>query len=192
MTSLFCAAPEMELAKRRRRVVNPSMKVVSLVLTVVALLLTAGCKPKPKDISPLQRKEAANLVSEAQFALTLRDYARAEPLFEKATKLCPDAGEYWVNLGVTRRRLGNKSGAKTAYEGALSAYHDAHEINAKDVDSYLQEVYVLALLGKLDDARKVLEKARKSFPDNRNVRAFSENKQLEHIVDDPTFKEIAL
>ena len=168
------------------------MKVIPLVLTVLALLVTAGCKPKPKDISPLQRKEAANFVSEAQFALTLRDYARAEPLFEKAAKLCPDSGDYWVNLGVTRRRLGNKSGAKAAYESARSAYRDAYEIDAKQVESYLQEVYVLALLGKPDDARKLLETAQKKNPDNRVIRNFIEVKQLDRIVADAGFKEIAL
>lgn len=168
------------------------MKVIPLLLTLVALLAFSGCKPKPKDISPLQRKEAASLVSEAQFALTLRDYARAEPLFEKASKLCPDVGDYWVNLGVTRRRLGNKSGAKSAYEKAASAYHDAHDINPKEPEPFLQEVYVLALLGKMDDARKALGKAHKALPDNRAVKGFVENKQLDRIIEDPTFKEIAL
>jgi tetratricopeptide (TPR) repeat protein len=168
------------------------MKVIPLILTVVALVLSAGCKPKAKDVTPLQRKEAANLASEAQFALTLRDYARAEPLFEKAAKLSPDTGDFWVNLGVTRRRLGNKSGAKSAYESALSAYRDIHKLDPKETDSLLQEVYVLALLGKVDDARKALEKAQKKFPESRSIRGFVEAKQLDHIVEDATFKEIAL
>lgn len=168
------------------------MKVFPLFVTILACLAVAGCKPKPKDVSPLARKEAANLVSEAQFALSLRDYARAEPLFDKAAKLCPDTGDYWINLGVTRRRLGNKSGAKAAYESARSAYRDAHALEPKVAESALQEVYVLALLGKVDDARKTLEKVQKQYPENRAVRTFIEGKQLDRIIADPSFKEIAL
>lgn len=168
------------------------MKLLPLLLVTVALALAAGCKPKAMDIPPLQRKQAANLVSEGQFALTLRDYARAEPLFEQAAKLCPDNGDYWVNLGVTRRRQGNSSGAKAAYEKARSAYHDAFEIDPKQSDALLQEVYTLALLGRADDARKALTKAQERLPDNRAIKGFTETKQLDRLLEDPGFKEIAL
>src|SRR5690349_6667201 len=110
------------------------MKILLALLVGLAVLSNVGCKPKPEDITPLQRKEAASLVSEAQFALTLRDYTRAEPLFEKAAKLCPDDGEYWLGLGVTRRRLGNTSGAKAAYEKARDAYRDGFERDKNDGD----------------------------------------------------------
>lgn len=166
------------------------MKLNSLCMAVVALVLAAGCKPKV--IPELQRKQAANFVSEAQFALTLRDYARAEPLLAKATELCPDVGETWLNLGVTRRKLGDKSGAKKAFEGARAAYQDLYEQDPKQTDALLQEVYALALLGREADARKVLEKALKKDPENRALRGFSESKQLDRLLADPGFKEIAL
>jgi tetratricopeptide (TPR) repeat protein len=168
------------------------MKVFPLLLLTTALFATAGCKPKARELSEPHRKEAANLVSEAQFAVTLRDFARAEPLFSQATKLCPDTGDYWINLGVTRRRLGNKSGAKTAYEGALNAYKEAQDVNPKVSEPHLQQVYVLALLGRVDDARKLLLKVQQKFPDDRIVRSFVENKQLDRIVGDAGFKEISL
>lgn len=168
------------------------MKSTFLFLAAAVLMLAVGCKPKPMDIPAIQRKEAANLVSEAQFAITLRDFARAEPLFEKAANLCPDEGDYWVNLGVMRRRQGNTSGAKTAYERACSAYRDAFAINEKDSSPLLQEVYALALLGKAEDARKALAKAQKKMPDDRGVKLFVENNQLDRILADPGFKEIAL
>ena len=158
----------------------------------LAVLGAVGCKPKSENITPLQRKEAASLVSEAQFALTLRDYARAEPLFEKAAKLCPDDGEYWLGLGVTRRRLGNSSGAKAAYEEARSAYRDAFKRNTNDGEALLQEVYVLALLGRVDEANSTVEKARGKHPENSRLRKFVENKQMERLVAEPGFKEIAL
>lgn len=166
------------------------MKQLLPLLLALVLVSSVGCKPK--EIPAVQRKEAAHAASEAEFALTLHDYARAEPLFEKAAKLSPDIGEYWINLGVTRRRLGNKSGAKTAYEKAAEAFADTFKADATKTDAALQQVYSLALLGKTDEARKVLEKARKKLPDNRQLRAFEEAKQLDHLLEDATFKEIAL
>lgn len=182
----------MKLANGVETVVMHAMKLLPLVVVTFALVLVSGCKPKPRDIPPLQRKQAANMVSEGQFALTLRDFARAEPLFEKAAKLCPDVGDYWVNLGVVRRRQGNKAGAKAAYEQARTAYRDAYAIDPKQTEAVLQEVYVLALLGQVDEARAAIEKAAKRQPDNRSIRTFLENRQLERIVEDAGFKEIAL
>lgn len=165
----------------------------NVVLFITAVVLaTTGCKPKPVEISPLSRKQAASLVSEAQFAITLRDHARAEPLFEEATRLCPDDGEYWLGLGVTRRRLNNLPGAKAAYEKARSAFRDAYERDTTRTEPLVQEVYLLALLGRIDDATATFAKARKKDPADVRLRVFEENKQLERMIAEPLFKELAL
>ena len=189
----------MVLANGRRGIEMERMKpgslsrAVTVRLFAAVFVFAAGCsKPKPKTVTSLQRKEAANLVSEANFAMTLRDYARAEPLFAQAAKLCPDDGDYWVNLGVARRRRGDGAGAKDAYASALSAYRDAAELNPQEPERRLQEIYVLALLGRVDDARAVLEKARQKNPKNLSLRQFAESRQLEQMLVDPGFKEIAL
>lgn len=168
------------------------MKRLPLFLLALVLLATAGCKPKGQDIPQIQRKEAASLASEAQFAVMMRDHARAEPLFEKAAKLCPDNGEYWIGLGVCRKRLGNVSGAKTAYEEAREAYRDAYDIDPKQSDALLQEFYVMALLGKVEEARKLQDKALKKNPTDARLRAFVEGKQLDNLIADPGFKELSL
>lgn len=168
------------------------MKSILVLFATLAVLAVGGCKPKAADISPLQRKQAASLVSEAQFAMTMRDHARAEPLFAEAAKLCPDEGEYWLGLGVTRRRLGNVSGAKDAYEKARSAYSDAYALDPNRTDALLQEMYVLALLGRPDDATKRLEKAQKKDPSNARLKSFTEEKQIEKLLAEPSFKEISL
>jgi Flp pilus assembly protein TadD len=165
---------------------------VYLSLAVVALLSCGGCKSKPKEITSLQRKEAALLVSEAQFAISLRDFARAEGEFAKAAALCPDDGDYWVSLGSMRVRLGQRDGAKTAYKNALAAFEDAAGRDAKDAQLALQQVSVLALLGRPDDARALLAKLPARFPGNREVRIFIEQKQLESMLADPKFREVAL
>jgi len=163
-----------------------------LLFSLAALLLVAGCKPSVRESTPLQRKQAANLVSEAQFAVSLRDFARAEPLLTQAVELCPDEPNFAVALGSARVRLNDKSGAKQAYETALKAFEAAQAKDAKDPELLLQQAYVLALLGRADDARALLEKTAKKYPDNRAVRAFVDSKQLDRLLADPGFKAIAL
>ena len=152
--------------------------------------LTAGCGRK--EITSLQRKQAENLVSEADFASSLRDYPRAEGLLAQAVAVCPDTPIYWLNLGSVRRRQGNRAGAKTAYEEVLDLARANYRKDGKDPEPLLQQVYVLALLGRMEDARAALEKAKKNHPDDRNVRAFVERNQLDHLADEPAFKEVAL
>ena len=161
-------------------------------LLAMALVAGPGCKPKSAAITSLQRKEAANLVSEAQFAMSLRDYARAEGLLAKATALEFDNGNYWISLGSMRVRLGRKPEAKQAYESALGALKEAYKENPKVVQPYLQQVYALALLGRVADARSLLLKLEKAHPDDAAVRAFVQGKQLDAMLASPLFKEIAL
>lgn len=161
-----------------------------LVLLILSAAFTSGCGRK--EITSLQRKEAANLASEAQFALTLRDYARAEPLLAKAVAIVPDSPELWQSLGAVRRRLDNKPGAKEAYERMLYAARDQYKEDPKKTEALLNQVYALALLGKTDDARAALAKAQNKHPDNREINAFVESKQLDRILEDPSFKELAL
>eukprot|EP01035_Chromulina_nebulosa_P062448 gene62448-85403_t len=171
-------------------------------VVAAGLVLASGCKPKGKEITTLQRKEAATLVSEAQFALQLKDLARAEGLLTKAAELVPDAGKVWVDLGSVRVRLGKKDTARTAYQAALKAYEDEAAAPADtkggplpagaEAGPWLQQVYVLALLGRVDDARAVLAKAQKKLPESRAVRAFAEQKQIDKMIADPAFKLIAL
>ena len=163
-----------------------------LGLAILALFSVCGCKPKPKEITSLQRKEAALLVSEAQFAISLRDYARAESGLAKAVAICPDDGEYWVNLGTMRIRLGQRDGAKTAYKHALAAFEEAAALNKKDVQPVFQQISVLVLLGRSDDARALLATLAARLPEDREVRNYLERKQLEAIMADPQFREISL
>lgn len=160
------------------------------ILLSLSVGFLAGCAPK--EVTPLQRKQGANFVSEAQFAVTLRDYPRAEGLLAQAVAACPDNGDYWLSLGTVRRKLENRPGAKTAFEGALKASRDAYKRDNRNAQLLLQQVYILALLGRADDAREALDDARKNNPDNRNIRAFVEGKELDRLLADPGFKDLAI
>lgn len=156
----------------------------------VALFATAGCARKP--ITKLDRLKAANLVSEAQFAVTVREYPRAESLFQRATALCPDTGEYWISLGSIEMRLRHRSAARDAYRHALRAYEDAADANRASAAPALQQVYVLALLGRVGDARGLLAKLGRRFPRDPDVTDFIQEKRLDVILADPQFKALAL
>jgi tetratricopeptide (TPR) repeat protein len=168
------------------------MRCISLILLVAVVVFPAGCRAKQKEITSLQRKEAATLASEAQFAVTIRDFARAESLLAKATELCPDSGTYWVNLGSVRMKLANRDAAKKAYNNALSAFEEQGKSDKEGSGPWLQQIYVLALLGRADDARALQEKVAKRFPADPDVQQFVSRKQLERTLADPKFKEAAL
>lgn len=167
------------------------MKSLPISIAVAVLLfLGVGCGKKP-EITSLQRKEAASLLSEAQFALTLRDLPRAEGLLAKATAVCPDMGDSWVSLGSVRMKLGQRDAAKSAYKQALAVFEEAAAKNKADAEPVLQQVTVLALLGRVGEARALAEKLPARFPTNRNVRMYVEGKNLERLLADPKFKEVA-
>ncbi len=153
-------------------------------------LLLGGCGKT--EVSETRRKEAALHAGEAQTAITLRDWARAEGLLAQATAAAPDTASYWTGLGAMRVRLGNKAGAKVAYERALDAYAADAKKDPKDPDAWLKRVTVLALLGRPADARALLAKAQKEFPAHRDVKAYVEGKALDALLADPEFRKNAL
>jgi tetratricopeptide (TPR) repeat protein len=155
-----------------------------------AVLFLVGCKPSGKAITELQRKEAAHAQSEAQFAVTMRQWDRAEGLYAKAAQLCPDTGEYWFQLGVVRVRLGKRDIAKEAYKNAAKAFEDEAGKTKDDVEPWLKQAEVLALLGRATEGRATLEKASKRFPNDRTVRAFAE--RYDRLIAEPNFLQNAL
>ena len=165
----------------------------TIAAAAAAFLFCAGCKPRVKEITSLQRREAGGLVSEAKFALSVRDVARAETTLARAVALCPDIGDTWLELGRCRMKLGNRSGAKEAYLSALAAYKDdAARDPAIRAPSLIRQIYVLALLGRVDEARAVLAKARKELPDHADLRGFDQGRQIDQMLASPVFKEVAL
>jgi Flp pilus assembly protein TadD len=165
------------------------VKNLPFLFLVTAALLLGACR---RPITSLQRKEAANLASEAQFALALHDWPRAAKLLAQAADLSPDTGDLWLNLGAALKRTGDLRGARTAYTTAVAAYTEQAERAPSDTRLVLQEIYTLGLLGRFDEARQVLERARARHPDNRDLRIFAETGEFERMRASPGFRELAL
>ena len=157
-------------------------------LALAAAVLLAGCRQRV--ITHLERDEAANEVSEANFALTLKDWGRAEGLYAKATEICPDEGDTWVSLGIVRMRMHNRGGARSAYKSALAAYKNNLKTEPVNSAFVIREAYVLVLLGRADEAKTCVEKARLKYPDDRRLRSFTESRGLEKMMADPGLKDL--
>ena len=158
-----------------------------LVFAGLALALFAGgCKKK--EVTSLDRAHATQLATEAQGSLLLRDYAAAVKALEKAVELDPEVVGYWSALGANRARLGDKSGARKAYKRLLEIHEKAFKKDPKNIDALLNQVEPLVLLGRADDARKLIEKATRDFPTSREARAALDGKLVDRILEDPAVK----
>jgi Flp pilus assembly protein TadD len=160
-----------------------------LPLVLAAVVLIAGCRQR--ESTTLERQEAANVISEAEFAVTMKEWPRAEGLYVHATELCPDQGQTWIGLGVVRMRQHNPDGAKSAYKSALSAYKEEFRRNPANTGLVASVASVMVILGRADDARAFVEKARANNPDDRFLRNFVEMKGVDKIIADPGVKEVS-
>ena len=160
-----------------------------VALLLAAAVVLAGCRAR--EITSLERMEAANMVSEADFAVTLRDWPRAEGLFTKAAETCPDEGDIWINLGIVRMRMHNPDGARYAYKAALADYRDDFKKDSSDSVPVIRQAYLLVILGRPDDAHSLIDKTYAKYPDNRRLKNFVEVGGLDKIIADPGLKEIS-
>lgn len=167
------------------------MKSLSPVaIALVVLLAVTGCSKK-QEITPVQRKQAATFVSEAEFAITIRDYARAEDLMRQATELCPDDGNYWMALGNLSKRNSKPAEARKAYEKCVEVYAAAYKETPQNGKLLMRQMYAEALLGHADKARALVKKAREKHPLDAEISAFDEA-ALDRMLKNPNFKELAL
>ena len=166
------------------------MKTLTFLLCVAVVLL-GGCKSKHKEVTPAAKLVAENLISEAQFAWQIHEYPRVEELCLKAIDQRGDYPEYWVLLGMARRRQDNTSGARKAYKHALELHADRYDRDKQDED-LAQQAWVLALLGKQDEALKFLEKSLKDHPGSAVIQRMANPQGLPHTFQTSQFKELAL
>ncbi len=159
-------------------------------LGALLLVLVPGCAKK-KEPTERDRKEAAYLISEAQFAMTVREWPRAEGLLVKATELVPQ-GDAWLSLGAVRMRQNNRGGAKDAYQSALKAFEAETALNNRISEPWLKQAFVLGLLGRKSDSQAMIAKAEKIFPNDAKVRALTDPKEFERMFATQNFKDMAL
>ncbi len=170
----------------------PAFLIAAVSLGALAMALS-GCGREDARTVELRRKQADHLMAEADFAVSLREWTRAEGLLLKAAELAPDDGEIWISLGAARVLRGEKAQARSAYEKALSLYSAAtSEKSGAPAEPWLRQVHVLALLGREKEARTLLEKAGRRLEGNREAKDFIAGRRLELLLADPAFAKVRL
>jgi tetratricopeptide (TPR) repeat protein len=91
------------------------------------------------------------------------NYNEAVKLFEKATELEPNNGQFWMNRGHALRKLEN-------FEEAVKCYNRVAELEPKNAMAYGFAGMVFNLQGKHDKCLEHIEKALSLEPDNSNLK----------------------
>ncbi len=155
------------------------------------LFLLGACKGKRKEIPVEARQEAEQNASEAAFATQIREYDRADKLLTKAIELNPTS-RYWRALGIVRKKKGDSSGAKKAYEKALDiAIGDYEESKRDQLPPLFDEIELDVILGRAEDARKTLDQASRDHPTNPQIKNMIQEKVIDRMLTDPALKELS-
>ncbi|MDF9826184.1 tetratricopeptide (TPR) repeat protein [Ereboglobus sp. PH5-10] len=164
-------------------------KITSTLTALLVLFLIAGCGGGKKEVSKLHQDQAAKHASDANMENFLRNYAAAEKSLTQATTLNPTVDDYWIELGKVRVRLGDKSGATKAYKGALAACDAQLKEVAENPVFIERKLRALVMLGRDDDARKVLAKAVKNYPQNTHLKTLDQVKAVDLFKNDAHLKD---
>lgn len=99
----------------------------------------------------------ARLGRAAEMALQQRDYARALEYAQRATQAAPNDPQLWFLLGYAARLAGK-------YQQAVEAYNHGLRLNSSDLDALSGLAQVYSLMGRTDEAERLLKQAVASNP----------------------------
>ncbi len=169
--------------------ISAFMRLSSLLIILALIVPLSACKRKDSEDQKQTKAEALYLASEARVNFTLRDYKDAEKGYARATELDPEEPAYWFQLGFTRMKLGDKSGAIAAYKRELTLREKTAKQSPEDIEAAMEPVATLVRLGRADDARKLVDKVMKQFPNNPAVIQLRGTNIVDDMLKDPAMKE---
>ena len=146
------------------------MKITPLTL-ILSLAFFVSCTRSHQSDSA----RVEELGSQSTVALNARDYSTSQRLAAEATRLDPKFAEAWVAYGMSSIKLGQTNEAREAYERALSLYQARLRQNPSDSNQALQQIFLLALLGRFDEAEAVLKRAHIEYPSDNQISTLAGN-----------------
>ena len=167
------------------------LKTFKILLAFLFVSLVAACGGK-KEVTALEQAQAVQAAGEAGRANFINDYAAAEKALTRATTLNPYNADYWFDLGIARVRIKDKSGARSAFKSVISVCNDSAAKDPKNPVWLTKQLRPLIMLGRIDEARALLDKAAKLFPNDPQVRQFKEQKFIDQLLADPQLKDFSV
>lgn len=148
------------------------MKTAHL-LTIVLVIFATGCRYGDSTSADDRDMTADRLAAQAAQAMVDDRVADARDLLLKATDLRPDFAEAWVGLGMALTRLESEQEASAAYQRALDIHHQRYA-DTKSAYDLQQEIFILLLLKRSDEAAAALEQGKTVHADDESFMLFAD------------------
>jgi Flp pilus assembly protein TadD len=172
-------------------------KLFKLSIALVIVSFVAACGAKKKEVTAEDRKLASRAAGDASFAAFVKDNAGVEKALAIATEHDPYNADYWFELGIARARLNDKSGARTAFKNVISVCADNAKNDPANAAWLIKQIRPMIMLGRSGDAREILNRAEKLFPNNNEVRLFRQKNAngqdaIDQLLNSQELKELAV
>jgi adenylate cyclase len=99
----------------------------------------------------------------------LGELSEARALLERAIATAPQYHVAWSNLGDVLAFSGDTEGARAAFTEAERLTRAQLEVNTQNADRVIDLAWITAMLGRLDEARGLIDRARALAPDDPYV-----------------------
>jgi Tfp pilus assembly protein PilF len=113
-------------------------------------------------------KMLVNKFRKAKDFLINENNEQAEKLLEKLVKEFPDNEEYWLFLGIAKRRVGKMLKATKCFKNALKLNKTLEEAWGLLAVTYLEQ-------DKIEKANETINEAAKLNPSNENLQFYKDN-----------------
>jgi Tfp pilus assembly protein PilF len=138
--------------------------LVALAILFGLEMLTgcAATQPAPPDNTSRPDIDISAEYQQALQEMRKEQWQAASEGLTRITGQDPSLSGPWVNLGITRTKLGDRAGAEAAFKNAI-------DTNNRNIEAYNQLGMLYRRHGHLEEARFIYEEALKLDPDNTHL-----------------------
>ncbi len=149
------------------------MRILLIFLLGLAGCSSFGGKEKTVDVTTGSSKRADQLVAQASQKMQDENFEGAVALLNEAKRLQPEWPRVWTTLGIASARLGNDQMAKKSFKRALAIHEKQYRANPSEVKHVKEQVYLLILLNRDQEAKERLARGQSNHPNSRALKRLS-------------------